>query len=195
MVVSAEVGIEEAESRRDQLLRIAAECFLRRGFVATGVDEIGAAAGVTGPAIYRHFPNKQAILDALVLETGQRLLAMIREVLRRRGSPEQKLRALITVRIEYQFTRDRNAFAIRRSEGPHLSEEAQNRLKTFEDIYYSEWLRVLAPLRSDASTVELRTAIFGAHLLIGYSAIHEHAQDTESLKAQLERMTWAAIMA
>src|SRR5271154_3624356 len=60
--------------RRQQLLGIAGERVSHRGFAGTGVDEIGEAAGVTGPALYRHFANKQAILDALVVEGMERLM-------------------------------------------------------------------------------------------------------------------------
>ena len=52
-------------TRDREILKAAARLFARRGFHAVGVDEIGEAAGVTGPAIYRHFGSKDEILGAL----------------------------------------------------------------------------------------------------------------------------------
>ena len=48
--------------RRAQISAIAAELFSERGYHGVGLGEIASAAGITGPAIYRHFRNKQDIL-------------------------------------------------------------------------------------------------------------------------------------
>src|SRR5581483_6990267 len=55
--------------RRDGIITAAAELFAAKGFAAAAVDEIGARVGVTGPALYRHFKGKEALLDAVVLAT------------------------------------------------------------------------------------------------------------------------------
>jgi AcrR family transcriptional regulator len=52
--------------RRRAIVGAAAELFARRGYPAVGMDHIGAAAGVTGPAIYRHFDSKAAVLAAVI---------------------------------------------------------------------------------------------------------------------------------
>jgi len=52
--------------RRVQILTAAAHLFRQRGFVGVGIDDIGAAVGVSGPAVYRYFPSKQAVLAEIV---------------------------------------------------------------------------------------------------------------------------------
>src|SRR5262249_42746727 len=52
-------------ARDVKILEAAAKLFQERGFGAVGVDEIGERAGVTGPAIYRHFRGKEDILASL----------------------------------------------------------------------------------------------------------------------------------
>jgi AcrR family transcriptional regulator len=54
-----------ASDRQLEILNAGAALFREKGFAAVGVDEIGAAAGVTGPAIYRHFSGKDEILSVL----------------------------------------------------------------------------------------------------------------------------------
>ncbi len=55
-----------AADRRQQLAVAAAQLFRQRGFNEVGVDDIGAAVGIGGPALYRYFPSKQAVLEAVV---------------------------------------------------------------------------------------------------------------------------------
>ncbi len=66
--------------RRLQLLAAAERLFAERGFLAVRLEDIGAAAGVSGPAIYRHFPNKEALLVELLVGISTRLLDGAREV-------------------------------------------------------------------------------------------------------------------
>ena len=53
--------------RRSLLLAAAERQFAERGFLAVRLEDIGAAADVSGPAIYRHFPNKEALLVELLV--------------------------------------------------------------------------------------------------------------------------------
>src|SRR6202050_3458821 len=61
--------------RRLQLLAAAERLFAERGFLAVRLEDIGAAAGVSGPAIYRHFPNKESLLVELLVGISTRLLS------------------------------------------------------------------------------------------------------------------------
>ena len=59
---------------REQILREAARLFAERGFHGVGVDEIGAAVGISGPGLYRHFAGKDAMLAELLVGISGRLL-------------------------------------------------------------------------------------------------------------------------
>jgi AcrR family transcriptional regulator len=63
-----------AERRRQQILDVACSVFADRGFHATSMDDIAAAAGVTKPVLYQHFPSKRALFMELLDDLGQRLL-------------------------------------------------------------------------------------------------------------------------
>ena len=62
----------------------AASLFAVNGFNRVSLEDLGAAAGVSGPAVYRHFPGKQAVLGALLLTVSQDLL--LRRPCRLQGS-------------------------------------------------------------------------------------------------------------
>ncbi len=73
-----------------------------RGFLAVRLEDIGAAAGVSGPAIYRHFPNKEALLVELLVGISTRLLAGALEVLSRgRPTPAAALDGLIDFHLDF----------------------------------------------------------------------------------------------
>ncbi|MGC9500044.1 TetR/AcrR family transcriptional regulator [Streptomyces sp. WG7] len=64
----------DAPTRREQILREAARLFAERGFHGVGVDEIGAAVGISGPGLYRHFAGKDAMLAELLVGISDSLL-------------------------------------------------------------------------------------------------------------------------
>src|SRR4051812_6803310 len=77
------------------ILEAAAQLFFDQGFAGTGIDEIGAAVGVTGPAFYRHFASKHDLLVALVERAVDRLQAVVDlAVHNAEGDPEEALRLL-----------------------------------------------------------------------------------------------------
>ena len=63
-----------AEQRRRQLLDVAQTVFADRGFHATSMDDVAAAAGVTKPVLYQHFANKRALFAELLDDVGSQLL-------------------------------------------------------------------------------------------------------------------------
>src|SRR5258708_22715567 len=85
--------------RRLQLLSAAERLFAERGFLAVRLEDIGAAAGVSGPAIYRHFPNKESMLVELLVGISSRLLAGARDVTARSSHPAAAPRGLLDLHL------------------------------------------------------------------------------------------------
>ncbi|MGY3858547.1 TetR/AcrR family transcriptional regulator [Aeromonas intestinalis] len=52
--------------KREQLMATAYRLFNRHGFHATGIDRIWAEAGSTKRTLYRHFPTKDALIEAVL---------------------------------------------------------------------------------------------------------------------------------
>ena len=53
------------KNRKAQIAAVAAEAFSERGYHSVSVDDIAASVGISGPALYRHYPTKYALfLDA-----------------------------------------------------------------------------------------------------------------------------------
>jgi AcrR family transcriptional regulator len=69
-------------SARERLLREAADLFSRKGYAATSVGEIVAAAGVTKPVLYYHFKSKERLYLQLMEGGLEKFRATIEAVLR-----------------------------------------------------------------------------------------------------------------
>src|SRR5512147_3218558 len=91
--------------RREMILSAAAELFRKQGYRGTRIEDIGAAVGMTGPAVYRHFPSKEALLTELLerfVERAQRDLqaALAAEATSPRETMERIVRASVTHAVE-----------------------------------------------------------------------------------------------
>ena len=99
------------ERTRQELLAAAASVLARKGLHETKVSDIAAAADVGVGTFYLHFPTKEALFDAVVDETVQRLKATVDEARLRAPDPAAKLRAANAA--FFRFARDnREVFKI-----------------------------------------------------------------------------------
>src|SRR3977135_3236245 len=92
---------KQKSSRRMQLVAAAEHLMAERGFLAVRLEDIGAAAGVSGPAIYRHFPNKESMLVELLVGISARLLAGAREVTAHSSDAGTALDGLIDFHLDF----------------------------------------------------------------------------------------------
>ncbi len=114
------------KDRKATIALAAAELFCTRGFHNVGIEDIAGAVGITGPAIYRHFPTKQAVLAAAVEELGNGFAATVAAGTDHQDAParlDAVVRALVT------FALDRRSVArLYQWEGRHLPVDERTRL-------------------------------------------------------------------
>jgi AcrR family transcriptional regulator len=151
-------------SRREQILRAAAQLFAERGSRAVGVDDVGAAVGVTGPAIYRHFASKDAMLAEMLVRISERLLAGGTERIAAAGDdPAGQLRALVEFHVDFALDNPALITVQDRDLGA-LSEPDARRVRQLQRRYVEEWVTVIARLHPQAPTAACRArahAVFG----------------------------------
>lgn len=74
----------------------AVDLFFERGFNATTVREIALAAGLTGGALYNHFPSKDQLLSSILIGTHKELRRSFEGALGKAGhDPRDELEALV----------------------------------------------------------------------------------------------------
>src|ERR1700687_1621898 len=87
--------------RRSQLIAAAERLVAERGYLAVRLEDIGAAAGVSGPAIYRHFPNKEALLVELLVGVSPRLLCGAQSVVSEASDVDVAFDGLVDFHLDF----------------------------------------------------------------------------------------------
>jgi AcrR family transcriptional regulator len=149
--------------RRLQLLSAAERLFAERGFLAVRLEDIGAAAGVSGPAIYRHFPNKESLLVELLVGISTRLLAGARDVRARSTDAAAALDDLIDFHLDFALG-EPDLIRIQDRDLAHLPEAAEKQVRKAQRQYVEVWVGVLRDLNPGLAEADARLtahAVFG----------------------------------
>ena len=80
-----------AADRREQLLRVAAQLLSDPETSSASMDEIAAAAGVTKPVLYRHFPSKRALVQQVLADGIDRLREALSSAVTEATTPRQQV--------------------------------------------------------------------------------------------------------
>jgi AcrR family transcriptional regulator len=182
-------------SRREQILQAAAQLFAERGSRAVGVDDVGAAVGVTGPAIYRHFASKDAMLAEMLLRISEHLLAGGSERVADAGDDAAaQLRALIAFHVDFALDNPALITVQDRDLGS-LTDTDAAQVRRLQRRYVEVWVTVLAGMHlgDDAATSRARAhAVFG---LINSTPHSAGRLGRPAMARLLADMAWAAATA
>jgi AcrR family transcriptional regulator len=130
----------DAPTRREQILKAAARLFAERGFHGVGVDEIGAAVGISGPGLYRHFAGKDAMLaELLVGISGQLLTGGRRRVADTEGAPLAVLDSLIEGHADFALD-DRPLITLHDRELDRLRDSDRKLVRQLQRQYVELWV-------------------------------------------------------
>jgi len=130
---------------RERILAAAARLVAERGFHSVGVSDIGAAAGVSGAALYRHFETKTAILAELFDVAVDGLLGQAVELESTGDPPGQVLDRLIEAHVEFALA-ERATLAVYARDSHDLPEGDRRRLRRKQRRYVEIWSRQVAAL-------------------------------------------------
>ncbi|KUJ69217.1 TetR family transcriptional regulator [Streptomyces albus subsp. albus] len=151
-----------AETRREQILREAARLFAERGFHGVGVDEIGAAVGISGPGLYRHFAGKDAMLAELLVGISGRLLAggkrRVADAAAAGHGPGELLDALIEGHIDFALD-DRPLITLHDRELDRLRDSDRKLVRQLQRQYVELWVEVVREVYPGLAERPARAAV------------------------------------
>jgi AcrR family transcriptional regulator len=145
------------------MLRQAARLFATQGFRGTSVEDIGAACGVSGPAVYKHFSGKDEILARLLVDISEQLVAGGREVVAGAPSPGAALAGLVELHTDFALG-EPDVIRVQDRDLPSLNERDRARVRRLQRSYVEMWTAVLQEL--DPS-LPVETARLRAHAVFG----------------------------
>lgn len=181
--------------RRSQLIAAAERLIAERGYLAVRLEDICSAVGISGPAIYRHFPNKEALLVELLVGISTRLLAGAQRVTSATEDPAESLNGLVDFHLDFVFG-EPDLIRIQDRDLAHLPDAARRQVRRSQRQYVEIWVAVLTQLTPDLAEEDARVmahAVFGLLNSTPYSA--RPAVPKTHSRALLRRMTLAALTA
>jgi AcrR family transcriptional regulator len=180
-----------AASRREQILSTAAEMFATRGFHGVSVAELGAACGVTGPALYRHFPSKDAMLAEMLVSISEELLEVGRERVLEAHDAREALRALVNWHIDFALN-NKALIVVQDRDWASLPEAAREQVRSLQRKYVELWVDQLRQMHRDLPPKQARAM---AHATFGLlnSTPHSAMLSEHEMRVMLERMAMSAL--
>jgi len=149
--------------RQAAILRAAAGLFAERGFSGVSLEDIGAAVGVSGPAVYRHFANKQALLGAILVRVSERLKAGGERVLAADDDTSARLDGLIRFHVDFALT-ESDVIRVQDRDLASLSDQDRHTVRRLQREYVELWMLVLTALHPSRAESDLRVR---AHACFG----------------------------
>ncbi|MFE8887471.1 TetR/AcrR family transcriptional regulator [Pseudarthrobacter enclensis] len=183
------------EDRRRALLTAAASLFAANGFNRVSLEDLGAAAGVSGPAVYRHFPGKQAVLADLLATVSRELLDGGRQVVAETSDPLAALRRLVEFQVDFALGKP-DVIRVQDRDLSNLSDQDQAAVRALQRSYVEVWVEVLSRLHPGTDAAELRTrahATFGLINSTPHSVRSHGRRMAAAARPLLEQMALAAL--
>ncbi|WP_430786817.1 TetR/AcrR family transcriptional regulator [Actinoplanes sp. G11-F43] len=178
------------KNRRAQLALTAAEMFCERGYHGVSLDEIATAVGISGPAIYRHFPNKYAML----VHATRQLAEAVRAATGLPGEddPRRRVDALLAV-LARLAVEHRRVAGLYQWEWRYL--EAEHREEFMAELGVLAG-RLAVPLRQSRPEIGDRDAhalVRAALSVFGSLGTHRAAIARGRAELALRRAAWALL--
>lgn len=178
-------------SRREQILETAAELFAAKGFHGVSVGEIGRACGISGPALYKHFASKDAVLAAMLVDISQRLLDEGRARVASAGDADDAIDALIGWHIDFAL-RHRSLIVVQDRDWQSLPPQAREQVRALQREYVDVWAAQLRRVHRGLHTDRARAMAHAAFGLIN-STPHSGLIPDEAMRGVLHRMALGAL--
>jgi AcrR family transcriptional regulator len=175
--------------RRQQILAVAAQLFARHGFHGVSIAELGAAVGVSGPALYRHFPGKEALLAEMLVGISEHLLAGGQERAAASDDPHEVLVALVDFQADFA-RREPELIVVQDRDLANLPPTARRQVRQLQRTYVEIWVDTLRRAHPGLPAESARVAAHGAFGLLNSTP---HTGGGAEAAALLRRMALAAL--
>jgi AcrR family transcriptional regulator len=178
----------ETRPRREQILDTAADLYARRGFHGVSVSDIGAACGVSGPALYKHFPSKDSVLAEMLVSISERLQADGDRRVAAADDAVAALRALVDFHVDFALAHPA-LIVVQDRDWSSLPDEAREQVRTLQRSYVDLWAeqcRAVDPALAPAQARARAHAVFGLINSTPHSAVLPPAEMAALLRGMAE---------
>lgn len=180
-------------NRREQILRTAARLFARHGYHGVSIAELGAAVGISGPALYRHFPSKEALLGEMLIGISERLRDGGRSRATDLDDPAELLVGLVDFQLDFTLT-EPELITVQDRDLANLRPADRACVRALQREYVEIWVHALRRLHPSLPVEEARVSAHAAFGLLN-STPHSAFRGTDPARAaaRLRHMALAAL--
>ncbi|WP_052720434.1 TetR/AcrR family transcriptional regulator [Actinoplanes rectilineatus] len=177
-------------NRKAQLAVVAAEMFCEHGYHGVSLDEIATEVGISGPAIYRHFPNKYAMLVYATRQLTESVLTATD--LRPLPDPGERLDALLAA-LSRLAVEGRRVGGLYQWEWRYLEDEHREELRGALTALVDRVGVPLRVLRPELTEPEANALVRAALSVFGSLSTHRAVIARGKAEAVLRRTAWAVL--
>jgi len=181
-------------TRTEAILEAATRLFSERGFSETGIDDIGAAIGVTGPAVYRYFPSKEELLVAVLDRAVEHAAGIVDTARTSARTPKDLLRRAVDGAVAVCIA-DRALTSLYWNEARNLPARHRQRVERAQRTLIDEFAEALRDVRPELTGSEARMAVYAASALMRSVANRATRLSEARLQEMLSTMAYAALLA
>jgi AcrR family transcriptional regulator len=180
-------------ARREAILDAAIDLFYERGYEATGIDEIGSAVGITGPGVYRHFKNKDEILDAALRRGISQIVNRAEEIIAEGGDPRSTLQLLVQNHLRAILNRPALASLVM-AERRSLPARTRSWFDRADRLYTAEWIHLVGQIHPDLSEADIHLMVSAAQGVLVSAVAYQSGLPRQALEALLTEMAMALLV-
>lgn len=159
-------GVPGPRRRREELLTAAVRLFHRRGFDNVSTGRLGAAVGISGPSVYRHYDSKAQLLAAALVRGRERLRHEVGGAITGTpGGPERALAAGLAAYVD--FARSNGDYlGMMLSETERLAPPDRRAAVDFRRDFLRGWVDLLLRVRPEEGAVAARIRVHALFSLV-----------------------------
>lgn len=186
----------EAEGRRtrdrnrgERILEVARQLFSERGYHAVSIDDIGTAAGITGPGVYRHFGGKEEILVAVLDRAAAEMWSNVSD-----EHGRHTIGDYVVAHVDWAV-HNADLVILWHQERRNLPEDDWNRQRRIQRNYLARWVDALVEERPELDETEAWVMIRAVVGMIHSIGHYENILDRAKLREVLASMSMNALRA
>jgi len=180
-------------TRREEILAVAVDLFATRGYHGVSMDDIGTAAGVTGPALYHHFAGKEAMLTAALTPVSEALRDGAVERVAAAHDPRAALEALVDFHVEFALGNPA-VISVHLAELDRLPDDSRRMIRRLQREYVEQWVDVLTRVRDDLDSDRARVCAHAVFGLLNSTPFLRSPLPRAEVSALLRRTALAALL-
>lgn len=179
-------------TRREQILEVAAALFAQHGFHGVSIADLGAACGFSGPALYKHFRSKQAILSEMLVSISEELLSEGRRRVEQAPDQQAALASLVDWHVTFALAH-KPLIVVQDRDWSALAVEAREKVRETQLAYVEVWVEVLRAVHGRLSREHARARVHAGFGLIN-STPHSAVVSDADMHQILSEMALRALL-